>query len=107
MNRNFGEIYLIPVVRPRPEFHKAGLLIERKVPDVDLAGRFEDRRGCPDDSSGVMQHGFGHCRYNVLAIGARIIGLDIGWMRFVVRELTCCKGRCPAARCAQTGRTAP
>jgi hypothetical protein len=61
--------YLISIIRPRAEFHKAYLLVERKVPNVDLAGGLEDGRRGPDDFASVGQNGFGQSGDDVFTIG--------------------------------------
>ena len=47
------------VVRPRAELELARLRVERKVSDVDLTGRHEDRRWNPHDGPIMLDHT--HC----------------------------------------------
>jgi len=66
----FVGIYLVAVVRPRAEFHKTRLLIEREIANVDFARRFEDGWRCPHHFAGMMKHSLCHGGDHVLSVGA-------------------------------------
>ena len=53
------ESKLVGSVHPRAEYHLAHLLIERKVLDVDLTRRLEDRRRYPRRAAHSVQHHVG------------------------------------------------
>lgn len=62
--------YLVAIVRPRAELHKARLLVEREVANVNFAGRFKDGRRRPDHFAGVVKDGLRQCCDHVFAVGA-------------------------------------
>lgn len=64
--------YLITVVRPGSEFHKACLLIKWKVSHIDFTWRFENCRRCPVNAASVVEYGFCQGSYHILAVGTRI-----------------------------------
>ena len=62
---------LKPIIGPRSEFHHTGLLIERKVLDVNHAGGLVDGRRLPLDEAVVPQRGLCRQRHLEIAIGAK------------------------------------
>ena len=65
-----SQIHLETVVGPRTELEDAGLFVEWKVLDVDLAAGFVDGRRFPFDQSAVIHGGFGRQRHFEIAVGA-------------------------------------
>lgn len=61
--------HLISVISPGAELHEASLLIEGKVPDINLAAGLEDGRRGPDHFASVVENGFGHRGNHILTIG--------------------------------------
>lgn len=62
--------YLEAVVSPRAELHYACLFVERKIFDVDLAGRLINRRRLPFDSTRVIKSRLRRQRYLEVTVGA-------------------------------------
>ncbi|RUS87950.1 hypothetical protein EGW08_004305, partial [Elysia chlorotica] len=52
-----GNIHLEPIVGPGPELELAGLIVEREVGDIDLAGAPELGGWGPEDIACVVYHG--------------------------------------------------
>ena len=62
---------LKPIIGPRSEFHHTGLLIERKVLDVNHAGRLVDGRRLPLDEAVEPQRGLRRQSHLEISVGAR------------------------------------
>lgn len=62
--------HLEAVVSPRAEFHYARLLVERKIFDVNLAGRLINRRRFPLDSTRVVESCLRRQRHLEITVGA-------------------------------------
>ena len=60
----------VTVVRPRAELEVAGLIVEREVLDVDVAGRHVYCRRVPHHLAGVVQLRLRHDSHFVVAVGA-------------------------------------
>lgn len=73
---------LKPIIGPRPEFHHTGLLIERKVLDVNHAGRLVDGRRLPLNEAVEPQGGLRRQRHLEIAVGARF---GKGFIRMGIR----------------------
>lgn len=65
-----GGSHLEAVVSPRAELHHARLFVERKIFDVDLAGRLVNRRRLPLDPTRVVQSRLRRQRHLEIAVGA-------------------------------------
>jgi hypothetical protein len=73
--------YQVSVIGPGAEFHEAGLLVEGKVLDVNLAEGLVNGRRLPRDLARVVEDGLGHYGHLVVAVGAAKTTHIISFMR--------------------------
>lgn len=62
--------YLKTIKGPTSELQPAGLLVKRKIPDIDIARGLEYRGRLPLDQSIVIESSLGHCGDVVIPIRA-------------------------------------